>query len=154
MSMWTRDNEKRYCIFFKWYFPLRFYCFSFMKLQLFNPIWVKRKELARVAGCSNNSFPTFLTSTFVHVSYDLDTFWLFINPLHAKDVYIRPGCTLISTELISFCRPRILKVFCIRRWVLHSVGQGHIYTSSIYAARSQQRIYTSFLYSFLKSFGL
>ena len=112
-----------------------------MKLQLFNPIWVKRKELARVAGCSNNSFPTFLTSTFVHVSYDLDTFWLFINPLRAKDVYIRPGCTLISTELISFCRPRILKVFCIRRWVLHSVGQWHIYTSSIYMLLGANNVY-------------
>ena len=79
------------------------------------------------------------------------------NPLRAKDVYLRPGCTLLSAELISFCRPKtyiyVLKVFRIRPRVLHSVGQGRIYTS-IYAARSQRRIYTSFLYSFLKSFGL
>ena len=72
--------------------------------------------------------------------------------------YIRPGCTLLLAELISFCRLRayiyILKVFRIRLRVLHSVGQGCIYTLSIYAARSQRRIYTSFLYSFLKSFGL
>ena len=80
------------------------------------------------------------------------------NPLHAKDVYICLGCTLLSAELISFCRPRtyifVLKVFRIRRQVLHSVGQGCIYASSIYAASSQRRIYMSFLYSFLKSFGL
>ena len=81
-----------------------------------------------------------------------------VNLLHAKDVYIRPGCTLLLAELISFCRPRtyvyVLKVFRILPRVLHSVGQGRIYASSIYAARSQRRIYTSFLYSFLKSFGL
>ena len=81
-----------------------------------------------------------------------------INPLRAKDVYIRPGCTLLSAELISFWRPRtyiyVLKVFRIRPRVLHSVGQGRIYTSSIYAARRQRRIYTSFLHSFLKTFGL
>ena len=60
----------------------------------------------------------------------------------AKDVYIRPACTLLSAELTSFCRPRtyiyVLKVFRIRPRVLHSVGQGRIYTSSIYAARSQR----------------
>ena len=79
------------------------------------------------------------------------------NPLRAKDVYIRPGCTLLSTELVSLCRPRayiyVLKVFRIRPRVLHSVDQGRIYTLSIYAARNQRRTYTSLLYSFLKSFG-
>ena len=82
---------------------------------------------------------------------------MLINPLRAKDMYTCPGCTLLLAELISFCRPRtyiyVLKVFRIRPRVLHSVGQGRIYTS-IYATRSQRRIYTSFLYSFLKSFGI
>ena len=83
---------------------------------------------------------------------------MLINPLRAKDMYTCPGCTLLLAELISFCRPRtyiyVLKVFHIRPRVLHSVGQGHIDTLSIYAGRNPQHIFTSFLYSFLKSFGL
>ena len=97
-------------------------------------------------------------STLLCNAHPLMMFQGKINPLHAKDIYIHPGCTLLSAELISFCRPRmyvyVLKVFRILPQVLHSISQGRIYASSIYAARSQQRIYTSFLYSFLKSFGL
>ena len=94
----------------------------------------------------------------VSINNYMQVMHMVFNPLHAKDVYIRLGCTLLSAKLISFCRPRtyiyVLKVFRIRPQVLHSVGQGCIYASSIYAASSQRRIYMSFLYSFLKSFGL